>query len=45
MDKAVKSMRSEEGRREYVRKALEREWAAMGMGTGRTREEAVELDG
>jgi hypothetical protein len=32
LEKASKSMRSEEGRREYVRKGLEREWAAMGMG-------------
>lgn len=45
MDKAVKSMKSEEGRREYVRINLEREWAAMGMGSGRCKEEAVELDG
>jgi hypothetical protein len=34
MDKAVKSMRSEEGRRDYVRKALNKEWEAMGIGSG-----------
>ncbi|KAF2032553.1 hypothetical protein EK21DRAFT_35642, partial [Setomelanomma holmii] len=31
LEKASKSMRTEEGRRDYVRKALEREWATMGL--------------
>ncbi|KAH8727589.1 hypothetical protein GQ44DRAFT_748327 [Phaeosphaeriaceae sp. PMI808] len=34
MEKVAKSMRTEEGRREYVRKGLEREWEAMGMMSG-----------
>ncbi|KAH7095995.1 hypothetical protein FB567DRAFT_513944 [Paraphoma chrysanthemicola] len=51
LEKASKSMRSEEGRREYVRKGLEREWAAMGMGVGAegskgkgSREDPVDVD-
>jgi hypothetical protein len=34
MDKAVKSMKTEEGKREYVKKALNKEWAAMSVGSG-----------
>jgi hypothetical protein len=34
MDKAVKSMKTEEGRREYVKRALNKEWAAMSVGSG-----------
>jgi hypothetical protein len=34
MEKAVKSMKSEEGRREYVRMALNKEWEAMSVGSG-----------
>jgi hypothetical protein len=34
VEKAAKSMRTEEGRRWYVRKGLEREWEALGVRTG-----------
>jgi hypothetical protein len=44
MEKAAKSMKTVEGRREYVRKALEKEWQALGVGTGGSREDAVEID-
>jgi hypothetical protein len=44
--KVAKSMRTEEGRGEYVRKALEKEWGLMGMGAGmgRSEDDAVVLD-
>lgn len=34
MEKAAKSMKTEEGRMEYVRKGLEKEWVAMGVKVG-----------
>jgi hypothetical protein len=34
MDRAAKSMKTEEGRREYVKKALNKEWEAMSAGSG-----------
>lgn len=43
-DKAAKSMQTVEGRREYVRKGLEKEWEALGVKTGASRDDAVELD-
>jgi hypothetical protein len=42
--KVAKSMKTEEGRREYVKKVLEREWEAMGMGTGRSKDKPVKLE-
>lgn len=45
MEKAAKSMRTDEGRREYVRKNLEKEWQGMGVGTGSSRDDPVEVDG
>ncbi|KAF2833048.1 hypothetical protein CC86DRAFT_365034 [Ophiobolus disseminans] len=44
MEKAAKSMKTEEGRREYVRRNLEKEWQGMGMGTGRSRDDPLEVD-
>jgi hypothetical protein len=41
MDKAVKSMKTEEGKREYVKKALNKEWAAMSVGSGSPSSPAV----
>jgi hypothetical protein len=46
--KIAKSMRTQEGRNEYVRKGLEKEWGLMGVetgkGKGRAREEVMVLD-
>ena len=39
-----KSMETEDGRELYVRKGLEREWAAMGMLEGKTAETAVVVE-
>jgi len=44
MEKAAKSMQTEEGRREYVRKGLEKEWQLMGTGSGGTKDDPFELD-
>jgi len=44
LEKAAKSMRTEEGRREYVRKGLEKEWLALGMRMGRSRDDALEIE-
>lgn len=43
-EKATKSMRTEERRREYVKNGLEREWAAMGLG-GEGDQSGMEVDG
>ena len=40
-----RSMRTEENRREYARKALQKEWAATGMSEdGMSQETAIEFD-
>jgi hypothetical protein len=44
LEKAAKSMKSEEGRMEYVKTALNKEWAAMGLGSGGTKHDPIELD-
>jgi hypothetical protein len=44
LEKAAKSMQTAEGRREYVRKGLQKEWEALGMKTGTAVDDAVELD-
>jgi hypothetical protein len=44
LEKAAKSMKTQEGRNEYVNKNLEKEWKAMGMGSGNSRDEALEID-
>lgn len=35
LSRTMKSMQSEEGRREYVRKGLEAQWKCMGTGAGK----------
>jgi hypothetical protein len=44
LEKATKSMKSEEGRREYVKAALEKEWAVMGVGKEGTKDEPIQVD-
>ncbi|KAH3958933.1 hypothetical protein HBI81_150480 [Parastagonospora nodorum] len=45
LEKAAKSMQTEEGRREYVRKALAKEWEALGQGGGKgTQGEPLEIE-
>jgi hypothetical protein len=44
MDKAVKSMRTEAGRKEYVGKALNKEWEAMGVVSGSSSKFSVALE-
>jgi hypothetical protein len=46
LEKAAKSMQTDERRKEYVRKALAREWEALGRGggSGSTPDEPLEID-
>lgn len=46
LEKAAKSMKTEEGRTAYVTKALAREWEAMGQDFGRegSEDDSVELE-
>ncbi|CAO2650576.1 Nn.00g018680.m01.CDS01 [Neocucurbitaria sp. VM-36] len=45
VENGPKSMRTEENRKEYARKAIQKEWAAIGMSEdGMSQETAIELD-
>lgn len=43
MEKAAKSMKTEEGRKAYMKKNLEHEWRLMGMKSGNSAEDALEI--